>query len=140
MVSFLIALSAGCPNGWTLLCVQHPKLQTGHIGRLSHLAAKRIYLAGEMSLGQSADGGVAGHLADRIDVDREEQSLASHARRCQGRFDSSVAGTANDHIILLGVNEHNSRAGQNTVRRSKKKVEQPAPFVVGPIVPRGTIL
>ncbi len=80
LVSLLVALGAGRPDRRTLLGVQHPELEAGHVGGLAHLAAQGIDLAGEVSLGQTADGGVAGHLSDGVQVDGEQEGLAAHPR------------------------------------------------------------
>ena len=49
LISFLIALRPRRPNGRTFLGVQHPKLQTRHIGRFAHLATQRIDLSRQMA-------------------------------------------------------------------------------------------
>jgi hypothetical protein len=69
LICLLVALSAWCPNGWSLLGVKHPELEAGHIGVFAHFAAEGVDLAGQVPLGQAADCWVARHLADGIEVD-----------------------------------------------------------------------
>jgi hypothetical protein len=49
---------------------------------------------------------VAGHLAYRIGIDCEEQRLAAHSRGGEGGLNARMAGTDNDHIVLLWIDEH----------------------------------
>ena len=108
LVGLLVALRAWRPNGRSFLGVEHPELQAGHIGRLAHLAAQRVNLASEMAFGQSADGRIAGHLADGVGIDGQQQRRATHPRRGQRRFDSGMAGPDDNHVIFLRINEHGS--------------------------------
>ena len=45
-------------------------------------------------------------MADSITVDGQEERLASHARRRESGFDAGVAGADDDHLISLGMDEH----------------------------------
>ena len=60
--------------------VQHPVLDAAAVCRLGHLAAQRIELANQVPLSRAADGGIAGHIADRVEVDREDDSRKAHPR------------------------------------------------------------
>jgi hypothetical protein len=59
--------------------IERLELDRGAVGVLAHLAAERVDLADQMALGGAADGRVAGHLTDRVEVHREEQRPATHA-------------------------------------------------------------
>ena len=65
-----------------------------------------------MTFGEPADSGVAGHLTDGVQVDRQEQGLASHAGRGQGGLDAGMTGTHHDHVIALGIHEHDEEGIQ----------------------------
>ena len=92
LVGFFIALGAGRPDGRVFFGVQHAELESGHVGGFAHFAAEGVDFAGEVSFGKAADGGVTGHLADGIEVDREEEGAASHAGGREGGFDTGMAG------------------------------------------------
>src|SRR5581483_3186340 len=61
-VHLLVALGARRPNGRTAARVQKPELNADGIGDFPHHAAERVDLSHEVALGNSANGGVAGHL------------------------------------------------------------------------------
>ena len=65
-----------------------------------------------VALGQAADGRVAGHLADGIEIDGEQEGLATHARRRERRLHARVASAHHDHIILLRIDEHGHDANK----------------------------
>jgi hypothetical protein len=67
-----IALRARRPYCRTLAPVQHPELKHGEIRSSSHYSAKRIHLAHDGSFRDSADRGVARHLADSLERARDE--------------------------------------------------------------------
>ena len=106
LIRLLVALRAGSPDGRAFSGVQHPELESGHVRVLAHLAAEGINLAGEMALGQATDGRVAGHLADGIEIDGEQERLATHACGGERGLHAGVACSHHDHIIPLRINEH----------------------------------
>ena len=56
-----------------------------------------------MALGDAADGGVAGHLRDEVEIQREERRAQAHARRGDGRFAAGVSRADYDYFVLFGV-------------------------------------
>ena len=60
--------------------VQHPVLDAAAVRRFGHFAAQRVELTHQMSLSRAADGGVAGHVADRVEIDREDDGRKAHPR------------------------------------------------------------
>ena len=56
-----------------------------------------------MAFANTANRGVATHLAQRLDVVRQKQGFATHAGRGQGGFSSGMAATDHDHIEFLRV-------------------------------------
>jgi hypothetical protein len=68
LISLLVTLGPGSPDGWTLLCVQHPKLKPRHVSHLPHFSPERINLSGQMTLCQTSDRGIAGHLPYCVEV------------------------------------------------------------------------
>src|SRR5207247_8113258 len=77
LIRLLITLSSWGPNRRTLLRVQHPKLQSGHVSALAHLAPQRIDLPSQVSLGQTTDGRIARHLTDCVGVYGQQKGAAS---------------------------------------------------------------
>jgi len=47
--------------------------------------------------------GVAAHLAQGLDVVRQQQRLAAHARRRQRRLGAGMATADDDHVKVLWV-------------------------------------
>src|SRR5208282_1865642 len=72
---------------------------------LAHDAAQGVDFADEVAFGDSADGGVAGHLRDQVDVEREEGGLEAHAGGGHGSFASGVAG-ADYYYVEMFVEWH----------------------------------
>ena len=67
LVGFLVALGAGAVHGGALAAVEQAELDGGGVGEEAHGAAEGVDLADDLALGDAADGGVAGHLADGVD-------------------------------------------------------------------------
>src|SRR5439155_10758834 len=97
-----IALGSRRPHGGTLGAIEHPELDRRAIGRSPHDAAEGIDLAHHGTLRDPADGGIAGHLTDGVEVGRQEEDLRTQASGHDGRFGSGVAGTYNNHVIVVG--------------------------------------
>ncbi len=74
------------------------KLDSGGIRHASHEAVQRIYFADEMTFAQSANGRVAGHLANRCEAMCEEGSTRTDPRRCSCGLATCVSAT-NDNDI-----------------------------------------
>jgi hypothetical protein len=56
-----------------------------------------------MALGDAADGGIAGHLRDEVEVEREQSRAQAHAGRGHGRLAAGVSGAHDDYIVLFSV-------------------------------------
>lgn len=106
LVGLLVALSARSPDGRSALGVKHPELETGHVSRFAHFPAEGVNFPGEVSFGETADGGVAGHLTDRVGINSEQEGLTTQPGGGQGGLDAGVTGTDHDDIVGLWVNEH----------------------------------
>lgn len=106
LVGFFVALRAWSPDGWTFFGVEHPELEAGHVCGFAHFATERVDFASQVAFGETADGGVAGHLTDGVEIDGKEESSASHAGSSEGGLDAGVAGAENDYVILDRMFEH----------------------------------
>ena len=92
-----------CPKGVyrrTLGGIQHLALKKGFVDVQSHLAAKRIDFAHQVSLSRSADGRIARHHGHGFQVDAQQQGVHSHARGNQTRLAAGMSGTYHDYIIF----------------------------------------
>ena len=75
-----VGLRAEGVDSGALAKVQHPVLDARAVGGLCHFPAQRVKLPHQMALARAADGGVAGHVADGVQIDREHDRLQSHPR------------------------------------------------------------
>ena len=57
----------------------------------------------EMALADAADGGVAAHLPERLDVLRQQQRAHAHARRGERGLGAGVAAADDDAIVTSGI-------------------------------------
>ena len=83
--------------------IENAELNTGFVGRQRHCAAHRIHFLDQMALADAANRRVATHLAQRFDVVRQQQCLATHACGRQRSLGASVAATYDDDVKFLGV-------------------------------------
>ena len=75
------------------------------IGRQGHGATQGIDLFDQMAFADAANRGVAAHLPQGLDVVRQEQRFAAHARSRQRSLAPGVAAADDDDVKLLGI-EH----------------------------------
>jgi hypothetical protein len=78
LIGLLIALRSRRLDGGPLRLVQQSKLDAGDIGVDRHFAAQGVDLPHHLSLGLSANRGVAAHLRDGVDVAGQEQGRSAH--------------------------------------------------------------
>ncbi len=99
-VEGLVALGAGAPDGGAAGGVEEPELDAGGIGDFADDAAEGVDLADEVAFGDAADGGVAAHLGDQVEVEGEQGGAQTHAGGGHGGLAAGVSG-ADDHYIEL---------------------------------------
>jgi hypothetical protein len=97
----LVALGAGRPDGGAARGVQEAELDADGIGDLAHDAAESIDFANEVSLRNTADGGIAGHLGNEIDVQREKGGLQAHAGGSHRGLTSGVTGADHNYVEVF---------------------------------------
>ena len=103
LVQGAVRLGAGGAHGRALAGVEHPELDARVIRGQTHGAAQRVDLLDQVALADTADGGVAGHLAEGLDVVRQQQGITPHARRGEGRLGARMAAADHDDVEVLGV-------------------------------------
>ena len=105
-VGLTVGLGPGGLHCWSLLGVQAPKLDGGGIGVLGHLPTQGIDLLDQLPFGQPPDGRVAGHEADGVDVDGEQEGVTSEPGCGQGRLTTRMPSAHDDYIVLFWVDNH----------------------------------
>jgi hypothetical protein len=56
-----------------------------------------------MAFGDAADGRVAGHLRDEVEVEREQRGAQAHAGCGHRGLAAGVPGADDDDVVLFGV-------------------------------------
>ena len=92
-------------DGRPLAGVEHAGLDERVVDGAAHFAAERVDLADEMPLARAADGGIAGHEGDGIQIEREQQGIKPHARAGQRRLAARVPRADDGNIKTI----HKSR-------------------------------
>ena len=98
-VLLFVALGAGGPDGGASGGVQEAELDADLVGDEAHDAAEGVDFADQVAFGDAADGRVAGHLGDEVDVHGDHGGFEAEAGGGAGGFDASVAGADDDHVV-----------------------------------------
>ena len=101
------------PDRRPLALVQEPVLDAARVGGLCHLAPQGVQLPDQMALAGAADGGVAGHVARRVQVDGEHDGLHPQPGGGQGSLNARVAGADDGDIKLSGVEFGHGKTSEN---------------------------
>src|SRR5215211_3502283 len=113
----------------TARTVEQTKLNAGAIDDAAHDPAERIDFAHEMSLRDSANRGIARHLADEVQVQSDQAGLGAETRRGRRRLAARVASPNHDYIENL-VERHNYFPIQNVANIS----DRISSVVVSPVI------
>jgi hypothetical protein len=70
-ILLLVALRTRRPDSRSARGIQQAELDADCVGDFAHDATQGIDFAHQVSFGDAADGGIARHLRDEIDVERE---------------------------------------------------------------------
>ena len=100
LVELAVGLRARGAHRRTLARVQGAELDAGLVRRERHGAAQRIDLLDQMALADAADGRVAAHLAERLDVVGEQQRAPPHAGGRERGLGAGVAAADHDHVDI----------------------------------------
>src|ERR1051326_160370 len=106
-----ISLRPGRSNRGTTGSIQQPKLDARAINNPAHYAAERINLADQMTLADTANCGIAGHLSDEIEIESEQCRVRADSGGGSCGFTSSVATANHDHIECLVKNHKTNSPG-----------------------------
>ena len=98
-----VGLGTGGAHGGAFGCVQGAELDARVVGGAGHQAAERVDLLDQMPLADAADGRVAAHLTQGVDVLRHQQGAQTHAGRGQRRLGARVAAADDDDVVAMGL-------------------------------------
>ena len=98
LVELAIGLHARRAHRRTLAGVQRARLDGRGIRGARHHAAQRVDLLDQVTLADAADGGIAAHLAQRLDGLREQQRARAHARGGERGLGAGVPATDHDYV------------------------------------------
>ena len=110
LVQNAVGLRARGPHGGALAAVENAELDAALVRGQRHGTAQRVHLFHQVALADAADAGVAAHLPQCLDVVREQQRAAAHARCGQRGLSACVATADNDDIKFLGI-QHRTTPG-----------------------------
>ena len=120
-----VGLYAQGVDGGAFAAVEHPELNARSVRRLAHLAAEHIKLADEMPLARAADGGVARHVADAVEIHREAHGAQPEPRRGERGLDARVTGADNGNIKFSGVVGFHAFLSAISFKIARMSVSQP---------------
>ena len=101
LVLFLVRLRTRAVHCGSLTTIEHTKLQTRRIDRQPHDATERIDLANDLSFADATDRRIATHLANRIEVRREQNGLSAEPRSSHRSLGPRVTGTYHDDVVVV---------------------------------------
>ncbi len=93
-----VDLAARPTNGGALGTVQQTELDARDVGQTPHDPIQGVDLSHQMPLAQAADGRVAGHLADGLQLLRQQDRARARASRRRSRFTAGVAAADDDNV------------------------------------------
>jgi hypothetical protein len=102
LIKNAVGLRPGGAHGRALGAVQDAELDAAFVGGQRHRAAQGVHFLDQVALADAAYRGVAAHLAQGLDVVRQQQSLAAHAGRSQGGLGAGMAAADHDHVKVCG--------------------------------------
>ena len=100
LIGAFVCLRAQGMHGRALAGIEHAALNERVVDGAAHFAAERVHLAHQMALGRPADGGVAGHERDGVQIERQQQRGHAHARSGQRRLAARMPRADDAKIVL----------------------------------------
>ena len=110
-----VSLRAEGVDGGALTEVQHAVLDARAVGSLCHFPAQRVKLPYQMALARAADGGVAGHVADGVEIDCKHDSLQSHPRAGKPGLNAGMARADNGDVVGSSVKFHSNPSNTGAI-------------------------
>ncbi len=109
LVELAVGLRAGRAHRRSLARIEGAQLDACRVRGQRHDAAERVDFLDQMTLADAADGRIAAHLAESLDVVREQERAAAHAGGRQRRLGAGMPASHHDHVEL-GLKAHHSES------------------------------
>ena len=110
LIEPLVGLGPGAVHRRPLRAVEHPKLEAGSVDGPCHHPAEGIDLPHQLRLADAADRRIAAHLPDGVAIGGQQGCLRAEPGRGTGRLHASMAGTDDDHVVVVAAG-HREVAG-----------------------------
>ena len=94
-------------HGGPLAAVEHAELDAGGVDGPAHGAAEGVDFADDLPLAHAADGRIAAHQGDGVEVAGQQRGLRAHARSGQRRLHAGVAAADHQNVEIVR-NEHDT--------------------------------
>ena len=118
-VKLAVGLGARSADGRTLAAVQHPELDAAGIGDPAHQAVQGVDLADQMTLAETADGGIAGHRADGRKAVGHQRGLRAHPRSRARGLAAGVAAADDDDVEGLARNSCGTSIAESEIAEAR---------------------
>jgi len=103
LVQHAVGLGTGGPHRRPLAGIEDAELDARLVGGQGHGATQGIHFLDQMAFADAADGWVAGHLPQRLDVVREQEGPTAHACGRERGFGAGMAAAYDDDIETGGI-------------------------------------
>ena len=101
-----VCLSAQGVDRRAFSAVEHPVLDAAGVCGPAHLPAEGIQLADQMPLSGPADGGVAGHIAHGVQIDRKDDGFQSEPGGRKRGLDARVSRADDGDVVVARMIGH----------------------------------
>ena len=101
-----IGLGTGRTHCRTFPRIEDSELDTGLVGGRRHRPAQRVDFLDQMALADTADRGIAGHLAQCFDTMGQQQRTATHARAGERSLGAGMTATDDDYVKFFRELRH----------------------------------
>jgi hypothetical protein len=103
LVGVTIGLRSGAVHGGPFATIEHVELQGGSIDGQSHGPTQGIDLADDLPFGHTANGRIAAHLGDAVEIAGKQSRFRPQPRSRHRSFRASVAAADDQDIELMRI-------------------------------------
>ena len=114
-----VTLGARRPHSRPFRAVQHAELDRRAVRRTPHGPPERVHFPDDGALGDPADGGITGHVADGVEVGGNQERAGLEAGRHGRGLGTGVAAADDDHVVVEG--HARSIDGRQTARQTARR-------------------
>jgi hypothetical protein len=97
-IELAVGLRPWPAHGGALRAIEQPELDAGGVRHPAHDAVESVDLADEVALPEPANGRVATHLADGLELVGQQQRARAQTRSGRSRLAASVAAANDDDV------------------------------------------